>query len=193
MATRAESSLNSWAHRCSWERTLTALYGFSVLLAIVVGVLGLLGASWPRQMLGSSINIHALFGLLLCGLVLARCRWCVKHPSRMPRADIRELSRHLSRIVYLTLYVVIGAREFISILNSIWHGGAVDFNLFDERFRHGPDYAGFSLKDDFQLFVASGLCALAFVRVLAFRLWLGCEERAATIAHAPSRRRHTST
>ena len=97
----------------------------------------------------------------------------------MPPAGIRQLSRHLSRIVYLLLYVVIGVRELIAILNSLLHGGVIDFHLFDERFRHGPDYAGFNPKDDFQLFFASGLFALIFVRVLTFRLWLRSVERAA--------------
>jgi hypothetical protein len=133
-------------------------------------------------MLESWINIHALFGLLLCGLVLARCRWRVKHSPPMSPADIRQLSRHLSRIVYLLLYVVIGVREIIGILNSLWHGGAVDFNLFDARFRNGPDYAGFNPKDDFQLFLPQvSLRSFSFVS-LAFRLWLRC-----------SRARRTST
>ena len=72
-----------------------------------------------------------------------------------------------------------GLRQIIGILNSVWHGSAVDFNLFDDRFRNGPDYAGFNLKDDFQLFLVSGLITLAFVRVLAFRLWLRSAELAA--------------
>jgi cytochrome b561 len=179
MFARAERSLNSWPHAWSRERTLAALYGCGVLITVAIGVLGLLVASRPRQLLESWINIHALFGLLLCGLVLARCRWCVKHSPPAARVDIRRLSRHLSRIVYLLLYVVMGLRQIIGILNSVWHGNAVDFNLFDDRFRNGPDYAGFNLKDDFQLFLVSGLITLAFVRVLAFRLWLRSAELAA--------------
>src|ERR1700689_2438744 len=127
MAAQAERSLHSLAHACSREMMLTALYGCVALAAVVIGVLGLLANSWPRQMLESWINIHALFGLLLCGLVFSRARWRVKHSARMPPADIRELSRHLSRIVYLLLYVVIGVRQIISVLSSIWHGGTVDF------------------------------------------------------------------
>jgi cytochrome b561 len=157
---------------------LAALYGCIALVVVVIGVLGLLRGSWPRQMLESWINIHVQFGLLLCGLALAHCQWRIKHSSRMLPADVRELSRHLSRLVYLLLYLVIGAREIIGILGSSQHGGAVDFNLFDERFR-GPDHPGFNAKDDFQLFLASGLFALIFVRVLAFRLWLRSVKHAA--------------
>ena len=178
MAAQAERSLHFLAHACSRERMLTALYGCIALVAVGIGVLGLIGASWPRQMLESWINIHVLFGLLLCGLVFSRCWWRVKHSPRMSPPDIRELSRHLSRIVYLLLYVVVGLSQLISVLDSIWHVGAAGFNLIDERFR-GPDYAGFNPKDDFQLFLATGFSALIIVRVVAFRLWLRSVERAA--------------
>jgi hypothetical protein len=183
MAAQAERWLN-FAHACTRERLLTALYGCIAIVGVVIGVLGLLGNSGPRQILESWINIHALFGLLLCGLVLAHCRWSVKHSPPMSPTDIRQLSRQLSRMVYLLLYLVIGVRELIAILNSIWLGGAVDFNLFDQRFR-GPDYLGFNPKDDFQLFLASGLITLIFLRVLTFTLWLRSVERAA-LSKAPA-------
>jgi cytochrome b561 len=179
MAAQAEPSLHPLAPACSRRRMLIALYGCAALLVATIGVLGLLDGSWLRQMLESWINIHALFGLSLCGLVLARYQWRVRHSPRMLPADIRELSRHLSRIVYLLLYVVIGVRQSIGIINSIWHGNAVDFNLFDDHFRNGPDRPGWNPKDDFQLFLATGLFVLIIVRVLAFRLWLRAVERAA--------------
>src|ERR1700679_2966605 len=113
MTAQAERSLNSMPHACSREGVHKALYGCIALAAVVIGVLGLLRGSWPRQVLESWINIHLLFGLLLCGLVFARCRWHIKHSSRMLPADIRQLTRHLSRIVYLLLYGVIGVREII--------------------------------------------------------------------------------
>jgi cytochrome b561 len=184
MSARAERSPNPLALACSRERMLTALYGCIALVVVVIGILGLLRGSWPRQLLESWINVHALFGLLLCGVVLARCRWRIKHSPRMLPADVRELSRQLSRIVYLLLYVVIGVREIIGILNSLRHGGAVDFNLFDERFQ-GRDYWAFNPKDDFQSLIASGLFALIFVRVLTFRLWLRSVECAA-VSKAPT-------
>jgi cytochrome b561 len=164
---------------------LNALSGCIALFVVAIGVLGLFGASWPRQMLESWINIHALFGLLLCGLVLARCPRRLVRSTPMLRADIRRLSRHLSRIVYLLLYLVIGVRETVGILDSVWHGGAVDFSLLDAGFRHGADYGGVNPKDDFQLFFASGVFALIFVRVLAFKLWSRSGEGAA-VSKAPT-------
>ena len=179
MAAQAEPSLSSLAHAYSRQRMLIALYGCAALFVVVIGVLSLLDGSWLRQMLESWINIHALFGLLLCSLVLVRYQWRVRHSPGMLPTDIRELSRHLSRIVYLLLYVVIGVRQSIGIINSIWHGSTVDFNLFDDRTSNGPDRAGWNPKDDFQLLLATGLFVLIIVRVLACRLWLRSVERAA--------------
>ena len=138
------------------------------LAAVATGVMGLLGASWPRQALESWINIHVLFGLLLCGLVVARYRWCIGYWSS---GDARGLSRHLSRIVYLVLYLVVGIREFIAILNRLFQGGEPGFGLFDGHSGLGPDHFGWNPGDAFQLFFASGLLALIFVRFLAYGLW----------------------
>ncbi len=92
-------------------------------------------------------------------------------------ADARGLSRQLSRLVYRVLYGVLGLKLGINIVSSLWHGGAVDFSLFDESLRHGPDTPVFNLHDDFQLFLASGLVPLVIVRVMAFRLWLRLTEK----------------
>jgi hypothetical protein len=136
-------------------------------VAVVIGVLGLLGASWPRQMLESWINIHALFGLLLAGWVFSRYRSRLTHPPRMLRADIHRLSRHLSRIVYLLLFLVIGVTEIIGMVGGLWHGSETG---------QGTGYPGFDPTDDFQSFFASGLFALVVVRVLAFALQGGSRD-----------------
>jgi cytochrome b561 len=162
-----------------------ALHACVAAVAVLIGVLGLLGVSWLRQLLESWVNIHVLFGLLLCGLVFARYRWRVEHSPRAAPADIRELSRHLSRVVYLSLYAVIGLRQIIGILNTLRHGGAAGFSLFDEHSQFGPDHAGFNAKDDFQLFLASGLVTLVFVRFLAFRWWSRSLAPSSTRASTP--------
>jgi hypothetical protein len=161
MVAQAEPSLTSLARACSRAKTLTAACAGAALLTVTVGILGLNPGSVLRQMLESWINIHVLFGMLLCGLVVARCLWQVRHSPQMLQTDIRALSRHLSRIVYLVLYLVIGVRQTLGVL------------------RHGPDYAGFNPQDDFQIFLASGLCVLFLIRILAFRLWLRSDPAAA--------------
>jgi len=147
------------------------------LLLLVIGTAGLVAPSWPRQWVDSWINIHLLFGLLLCGWVVARFQRSVRVSSCLLPADVRGLSRELSRIVYCVLYGVLGLTLGISIASSLWHGGAVDFSLFSASLRHGPDTADFDLHGDFQQFLASGLVPLVIVRIMAFRLWLRVVEK----------------
>jgi cytochrome b561 len=170
MAVRAECSPHSLRDTCSREGGALALYACGAIIVAVVGVLGLVKVSWPRQMVEAWINIHALFGLLLFGLVIARYQWDVKHSLRPPLADIRELSRHLSRVVYLILYVVVGVRQVIGIVNSIWHGGTVDLTVFDERFRSAHDGRVFDPHNDYDMFLASGVITLAMVRLFLFKI-----------------------
>jgi len=149
----------------------------AAILVVAVGVLGLVDDSWSRKIVESWINIHTLFGFLLWGFVIARFYWRAKHSPLMLPSGICELSRHLSREVYLLLYIIVGVREIVGIANVIWYGGTLDFNLFDKHFRNGPDRAGFEAKEDFQAFLAYGLVALVIIRTLAFRIWLRIVDR----------------
>jgi cytochrome b561 len=147
------------------------------LLLLVIGTAGLMTPSWPRQRVDSWINIHLLFGLLLSSWVVVRFQRSVRVSPCLLPADVRGLSRELSRIVYCVLYGVIGLTLGIGIVSSLWHGAAVDFSLFSASLRHGPDTADFDLHDDFPQFLASGLMPLVIVRVMAFRLWLRLIEK----------------
>lgn len=145
------------------RRWVLVLYVCASIMVATVGVLGVERDSWLRRLVESWINIHALFGLLLCGLVLARYQWIIQHSPRL-RDDTRALSRHLSRIVYLMLYLVLGASQGISLVNSIWHGGPLDLTLFNE----GPGNDGGQALDphhDYHMILLSGGIALAMVRV----------------------------
>ena len=44
-----------------------------VVLVVLVGVLGLLHDSWPKQTQAYWINVHALIGILLWLILLALC------------------------------------------------------------------------------------------------------------------------
>jgi len=123
-------------------------------------------ASRLRQFIEAWVDIHTLFGLLLCGLVMARYQWIILSSSPL-RKDIRQLSRHLSRIVYLTLYAVIGVSQCIRIVNLIWHGGSVDLTLFDQSFRGEGDGRILDPHHDCHMILLSGGIALAIVRLVA--------------------------
>jgi cytochrome b561 len=171
MAAQAELSLRSSRNPPSHIR-LHAPDACMALLVVLVGTAGLIAHSWVRQVVESWINIHLLFGLLLCGWVIVRYRLPVNNSPCMLPSDVRAFARQQSRIVYLVLYAVIGVRLCIGIVSSMWHGGAADSSLFDEHVFMGPDSKAFDPKDDFQLFLASGILALLVVRVIAFSVWL---------------------
>jgi hypothetical protein len=176
MAAQAELSLLFSRKPYSYVR-IYALEACTALFVVAVGTAGLMAHSWPRQMVESWINIHLLFGLLLCGWVMFRYQRRVSQSPCMLPADVRGLSRQLSHGVYYVLFGVLGLKQSISIVSSLWHGGAVDFSLFDASLRHGPDTREFNFHDDFQMFLASGLVPLVIIRVMAFRLWLRLIEK----------------
>lgn len=146
------------------------------LFVVAVGTAGLMASAGVRQWIDAWINIHLLFGLLLCGWVVVRFQTRVGAATALLPADIRGLSRQLSRRVYWMLFAVLGLKQAISIVSSLWHGAAPDFSLFDTRLGRGPDTEYFDWHDDFQLFLASGLVPLAILRIMAFRLWLRLTE-----------------
>jgi cytochrome b561 len=86
-------------------------------LGVTVVVMGLFGTaknSGIRMAMESWINVHALFGTLLFALVAARLRWCLESGPPYGAAELREVRRHLYRVVYLVLYLVFGARILVN-------------------------------------------------------------------------------
>ncbi len=63
------------------------------------------------------------------------------------------------------LYVVLGARQGISLVNCIWHGGPMDLTLFDERLRSDGGGQVIDPYRDYHMILLSGGVALAMVRV----------------------------
>ena len=123
-------------------------YGLGVLV-LMAGLLGLIHDSWPIP-LGATGSLHALFGALLLIFVVARF---YRHAHRTPRmlpADIRALSRHLSRTVYLLLYVLMFFDLTIGILPGTPHHRAI----------YGPAV-------EFQSYLAYGFLALVAIRALS--------------------------
>jgi cytochrome b561 len=176
MAAQVEHSLLPARKRYSRVR-IYAPEACAAVLVVGIGTAGLIAHSWPRQMVESWINIHLLFGLLLCGWLMIRYQRHVSQSPSMLPAEVRGLSRQLSHVVYCVLYGVIGLKYGIGLVSSIYHGGAADFSLFVESLRHGPDTKNFDVHDDCQMFLASGLVPLVIMRVMTFRLWTRLMEK----------------
>lgn len=124
-----------------------ALHSGLALPVLAVGLLGLLRDAWliPLRHPGS---LHALFGALLLLFVAACfCRY-VRRTPRMPPADIRAFSRHLSRTVYLLLYILMFFDLIIGFLPGTPRGAIA-----------GPAV-------QFHSYLVSGVVAIAAIRAL---------------------------
>jgi cytochrome b561 len=118
------------------------------LLICGVGLLGLIADAWtiPLPHRGS---LHVLFGALLWTYVVARFHGRLRRSPRMQPADIRAFSRHLSRLVYLLLYVL------------------AFFNLAIGFLRAAPHATFLARAEAFQSYLLWGVGALVTIRVLA--------------------------
>ena len=100
-------------------------------LVVIVGVLGLLHDSWPKQTQSFWINMHALIGLFLWLVLLARFAYRLRHaPPTLP-AGTGALSRHLSSPVHLALYALLFIIPIIGIVTFVYHGRVFDFGVFE--------------------------------------------------------------
>jgi cytochrome b561 len=88
-------------------------------------------------------NIQALFGLLLLGSAVARIFWEVGRSAPVRAADVRNLTRRLSRMVYLLLFLAVGSAQLIDSNSS----------------------------GDLQVMLVYGLITLIAIRVLAIGIW----------------------
>jgi hypothetical protein len=167
VAAQADIPLSSDSHTDSHIGRGVADVGVG-LVVIAVGVAGLTPNCWLRKLVEPWINIHLLFGTLLCGWLTVRIIAREKRSPPMRPDEIRELSRRTSRIAYLVLYCVICTRLCFSF---VWNGGRAGFGLSDEIFRAGAGRFPFDPNDDYQMCLACGLAALALVRLFVWRVW----------------------
>jgi hypothetical protein len=116
----------------------------------------------------------ALFALLLVGLLAARFRWWLRYSPPESAADIRMFSRCLSRMVYLVIYLIIGAQLIVNIAGGL---------RGDAGSGRGQNLGMLSpLSQDLVMF---GLIALVSIRVLAYLTWR--RHRLSLEPHRPAR------
>lgn len=144
-----------------------AFHWVMAVLIVVVGALGLLHDSWPKATQSFWINIHALIGLLVWLLVIARFWWRSRHPPPALPPEVGGLARSLSGAVHRLLYVLIFVIPIIGMVTFIWHGRALDFGLFQLNFGIRSNRAIFHPTEDIHGYLAYGLFALAGMHALA--------------------------
>jgi cytochrome b561 len=156
------------------------------IAVVAVGVAGLSANCWLRRIFDPWVGIHLLFGALLSAWLICHVQLRVKQSQVIHTSDIDALSRHNSRIAYLVMYAVVGTKVVIGLIAAVGVGGYApsDVALFAR-----PVSGLFDPKDDYQMFLASGLMALAGVRVVIFRLrrraFEGRDRRSADLRREP--------
>jgi cytochrome b561 len=140
------------------------------VLVVVVGGLGLMHDSWPKETQAFWINVHALIGLLLWFLLFARFGWRLAHSPPVLPAEIGAFSRRLSAPVHVTLYALMFVIPILGIVTFIWHGRVFDFGIFQVNFGVKSNKAVFHPTEDIHGYLAYALFTLAGVHALA-ALW----------------------
>jgi len=140
------------------------------VLVVVVGVLGILHDSWPKQTQAFWINVHALIGMLLWFVLLARFGYRLRHsPPALP-SNVGAFSRRFSSPVHLTLYALTFVIPIIGFVTFIYHGRIFNFGLFQLNFGIEKNRAIFEPTEDIHGYLAYALFALAGLHALA-ALW----------------------
>ncbi|HYL70993.1 MAG TPA: cytochrome b/b6 domain-containing protein, partial [Candidatus Dormibacteraeota bacterium] len=111
-----------------------AFHWTMMVLVVIVGALGLLHDSWPRATAAWWINLHALLGLLVWVLLMARFWWRRTHPPPELPAAAGAMARRLSSPLHLLLYLLLFVIPVLGIVTFIWHGRVFDFGLFKVDF-----------------------------------------------------------
>jgi cytochrome b561 len=119
------------------------------VLLILAGLLSLIHDTWMKPGPAAALNTHILFGALLWAWVVVRFYRRMRRIPRMQPSDIREFSRHLSRLVYLLLYLLMFFSITLRFLRYLLHRSAV------------------GSAEDFQSYLAFGILALVIIHALA--------------------------
>jgi cytochrome b561 len=143
------------------------------VLVVVVGVLGLLHDSWPKETQRFWINVHALVGLLLWFMLVARIGWRTRHmPPPLPPV-VGAYSRRISRLVHFSLYALMFITPIIGFVTFIYHGRVLNFGIFQVDFEVPSNRAVFHPTEDIHGYLAYALFAFAGIHALA-ALWHKC-------------------
>jgi cytochrome b561 len=153
-----------------YDTAAMTFHWIMVVLVVVVGTLGLLHDSWPRGTQAYWINLHALLGLLVWVLLMARFAWRLGHPPPELPAHVGALARNLSNPAHLLIYLLLFVIPILGIVTFIWHGRVFDFGLFKVDFGVAKNRAIFHPTEDIHGYLAYTLFALVGIHALA-ALW----------------------
>jgi cytochrome b561 len=157
-------------HMDRYRSGAIAFHWTAFVLVVGVGILGLLHDSWPKQTQAFWINVHALLGILLWALLIARFAYRMRHePPKLP-GHIGALSQRFSSPVHLVLYGLMFITPLVGVVTFLYHGRVFDFGFFQVDFGIQKNRAIFHPTEDIHGYLAYALFTLAGLHSLA-ALW----------------------
>jgi superoxide oxidase len=147
------------------------LHWLMFVLVVCVGILGLLHDSWstkPAQRFW--INIHALAGLFLWLVLVARLAWRLKNKPPAPQPGVGPLARRLAGLLHIALYTLLFVTPIIGIITFVYHGRMLNFGLFSIDFGVPSNREVFHPTEEWHGYLAYALFGLAGLHAL-IALW----------------------
>ena len=139
----------------------------TALLVAIVGTIGLFFDDYPKPQFLGWLTVHALLGLTILVLVIARMRWRATHtPPDLP-GEMGEFTRRTSHAAHTLLYVLLFITPVLGIAGFIAHGRSLVFGSFHIGFPYPPTKAIFHPVEKIHQWFAYSIFALAGVHILA--------------------------
>lgn len=117
------------------------------MLVTVVSLAAVVHNVWPASLRSVGYQLPAAYGVSLAMFASSRFYWFTRFGSDLRALELHDLSRHLSRLVYLSLYVLIAGNEVCAFLD-------------------GQALAASAAK--LQSYLVAGILVLVWIRLLAF-------------------------
>jgi cytochrome b561 len=170
MVTNPLETSHPLQHTGRYRLGAIAFHWAMFVLVVIVGVLGLLHDSWPKQTQAFWINVHALTGISLWLVLLARFGYRLRHSPPMLPPDIGAFSRRFSSPVHFALYGLMFVIPIFGVVTFVYHGRIFHFGFIDLNFGIQKNPAIFEPTEDIHGYLAYALFALAGLHALA-ALW----------------------
>lgn len=123
-------------------------------------------------------EFHAVFGTLLCTLVLLQFARQMRASNAGAGTQPYEFARHLSRLIYLLLYSVLLLKVLAAIGSASWQYDGLSFG-WSSHFQANPEQLFIECGERFRLDLLWGVIALCLIRVLsAYQLRAASSEAA---------------
>lgn len=113
-----------------YDAVAITLHWAVALLILAAFGLGLTVDDFPSGWKSAVINLHALIGLAVLVLSLARLAWRLGHRPPPYQPPLAPLAARLAHLGHLLLYVLMIAVPAIGVPTLLFRGLGLDFGLF---------------------------------------------------------------